>query len=206
MQFAAATPVDVDVVPPGVGPPFSDLPVDVGARRPRACVFVGGNDARKNLTFLHSFWPEAHRRLGLELHVIERSWTSTRRIDAPGGETPDGVVVHTDLDDAELAKRYADALCLLWPSHYEGYGLPLLEAMAVGTPFLSTDTGAARELAIERDQVLPLDAEVWMRQLESWCCEDPVELRQASMARARAATWRRSAEAMMAAIARSCSA
>ena len=88
-------------------------------------------------------------------------------------------------------------------SHYEGFGLPLLEAMAVGTPFLSTDTGAASELAITPDQVLPLCADAWINQLRHWCAADPIDLRSASMAKARTTTWARSAEALSASIERS---
>jgi glycosyltransferase involved in cell wall biosynthesis len=205
VRFAGAVPDRVDVVPPGVGPPFTTLPIDPAAPRRPACVFVGGDDVRKNLAFVTSFWPRVHAELGLELHVVARGWTSTRRTD-DADATADGITVHVDLDDAALARLYADALCLLWPSHYEGYGLPLLEAMAVGTPFLSSDTGAARELAIVPEQVLPLQADAWVDQLARWCETDPTDVREASIARARAATWARSAEALAVAIERTCAA
>jgi glycosyltransferase involved in cell wall biosynthesis len=179
--------------------------VDAGSPRSRSCVFVGGDDVRKNLAFLTSFWPRVHAELGLELHVVARGWSSTRR--TAGSEEPSaGITMHVDLDDASLARLYADALCLLWPSHYEGYGLPLLEAMAVGTPFLSSDTGAARELAVVAEQVLPLDADAWVEQLARWCRHDPVDVREASITAARAATWARSAEALAVSIERTCAA
>jgi glycosyltransferase involved in cell wall biosynthesis len=158
-------------------------------------VFIGGHDVRKNLAFLLSFWPQVHAALDLQLHVVARGWTSTRRLDPQ--RQVEGVTTHVDLDDDGVARLLANAMCLLWPSHYEGFGLPLLEAMAVGTPFLSTDTGAARELAITPDQVLPLCADAWIRQLRRWRAADPVDIRAASMDRARAATWTRSAEALI---------
>ncbi len=53
------------------------------------------------------------------------------------------------------------ASVLVWPSHYEGFGLPLLEAAALGTPFVSTESGAAPQLARRPWQIQPLDDDAW---------------------------------------------
>jgi len=50
------------------------------------------------------------------------------------------------VSDEELARLYVGASCLVMPSLYEGFGLPLLEAMAVGTPAVVSDILALREL------------------------------------------------------------
>ena len=47
----------------------------------------------------------------------------------------------------ELAELYRGAACLVQPSHYEGFGLPVLEAMACGTPVVALDEPALREVA-----------------------------------------------------------
>jgi glycosyltransferase involved in cell wall biosynthesis len=47
----------------------------------------------------------------------------------------------------ELAALYRGAACLVFPSRYEGFGLPLLEAMASGTPVVATEAGALPEVA-----------------------------------------------------------
>ena len=86
-------------------------------------------------------------------------------------------VFHDDPTDAELASSQR-ALCVLSPSHYEGYGLPLLEAMATGTPFLSSDTGAARDLAVDDGQVLELSEDAWLAQLRAWTGTDLSDIRQ----------------------------
>jgi glycosyltransferase involved in cell wall biosynthesis len=207
IRYTGARADRIDVIPPGVGAPFTDLDVDPARPRSPRCVFIGGYDVRKNLGFLWRMWPRVHAELGLELHVVARAWTSTRRIDGHStGDLPAGVVVHTDTDDTALADLLADSLCLLWPSHYEGYGLPLLEAMAVSTPFISSDTGAARELAVVAGQVLPLCPGQWFDQLRRWRTNDPVDLRRTSMDRARRATWSRSAEALVEAVERTAAA
>jgi len=187
----------IEVIPPGVGPPFDSFPLDDLERRPGTyCVLVGAHDARKNVDFLLSLWPDVYERLGLELHLTYRSLVTTRQVHDLEARRRPGVVVHADPSDADLARLYADALCLVWPSHYEGYGFPLLEAMSVGTPFLATDVGAAAELAVDPGrQILPLDPDRWRSRLEELHAEDTTGLRRASAGKARAMTWDAAADA-----------
>ena len=49
----------------------------------------------------------------------------------------------------ELVRLYQQASCLVFPSRYEGFGLPLLEAMACGTPVAALDDAALREVAAD---------------------------------------------------------
>lgn len=51
--------------------------------------------------------------------------------------------------DEDLPALYAGASCFLYPSLYEGFGLPVLEAMAVGCPVLTSDRGSLKEVAGE---------------------------------------------------------
>ncbi len=51
------------------------------------------------------------------------------------------------VDDEQLLALYRRALCLVFPSHYEGFGLPPLEAMAAGCPVISSSTSAMPEIA-----------------------------------------------------------
>lgn len=198
-------PSRLEVVPPGVGPPFNRWPLDdldaPDERAARYCVLVGAHDVRKNASFLLDLWPAVHERTGLQLHLTRRSVVTTRHEtrDARGP----GVVTHIDPTDDDLAALYAGALCLLWPSRYEGYGFPLLEAMAVGTPFLSTDVGAATELAVDpAEQVLPLDAEQWIERLVAWHASGVGHLRGPGIARARSQTWEHAAAVTVAVLER----
>jgi glycosyltransferase involved in cell wall biosynthesis len=176
-------------VPPGVGEPFTSQPLDgLDGRAGTYCVAVGLHDRRKRIDFLVALWPEVRRRTGLELHIATRS-TATTTV-ATSLDAVDGVVVHHDPDDDALARLYAGALCLLWPSSYEGYGFPLLEAMATGTPFLATDVGAAAELAVDvAQQVLEPAADRWVTRIAAWHEGGVTELRRASAAKAHGRSW-----------------
>jgi glycosyltransferase involved in cell wall biosynthesis len=52
-----------------------------------------------------------------------------------------------EVDDAELARLYRGARCVAYPSLYEGFGIPVLEAMACGAPVVTSRGGATEEVA-----------------------------------------------------------
>lgn len=59
------------------------------------------------------------------------------------------VLLTNRVSDAELAEYYSGCLALVMPSLYEGFGLPLIEAMGHGAPVITTNYGACREVAGE---------------------------------------------------------
>ena len=84
---------------------------------------------------------EAAARLGLELRVVgARGWGG---VEARGGN----VSWLGEVDDEELARQYRGALCVAYPSLYEGFGIPVLEAMACGAPVVTSAGGATEEVA-----------------------------------------------------------
>ena len=190
----------VSIIPPGVGHPFADWPDDAGDDRPAGyCMAVGAHDRRKNVRFLLDWWPKVHADLGIELIVTTRGSSNVRFSEDLGDVA--GVRVVTDPSDVELAGLYAGAMFLLWPSLAEGYGLPLLEAMAVGTPFLSTATGAAPDLAVDPRQILPLEPDRWTEALGRWHEEGVAGLRRSSRAAAMRFSWDAAAAAAASALA-----
>jgi glycosyltransferase involved in cell wall biosynthesis len=98
---------------------------------------VGTLEPRKNLARVI----EATARLDLELRVAgARGWGG---IDVRG----DGVTWLGEVDDGELARQYRGALCVAYPSLYEGFGIPVIEAMACGAPVVTSAGGATEEVA-----------------------------------------------------------
>jgi len=94
---------------------------------------VGTLEPRKNLAAA----VEAARSAGVELRVAGATgW---------GGVAVEGWV--GEPSDTELAALLRGARCLVYPSLYEGFGLPILEAMACGTPVVTSRGGATEEVA-----------------------------------------------------------
>ena len=169
----------IRVVPNGVDPVFTP---SGSALQGEYVLAVATLEPRKNLPRV----VDAARLAGVELRVVgARGW---------GGVEVSGWV--GEIPDADLAALYRAARCVVFASLYEGFGIPVLEAMASGTPVATSRGGATEEIAGGAAVLVdPLD----VRSIADGIAEAESrrdELVPLGLARAREFTWGRAADAV----------
>jgi glycosyltransferase involved in cell wall biosynthesis len=150
-------------------------------------LFLGTLEPRKNLPALVEAWQGLRRR-----HKIDLLLAGRRRTDCPPIPEEPGLRLLGEIPDEELRKLYSGALAFVYPSLYEGFGLPVLEAMQCGSCVIASravaETGGPA--AVYADSVEDL-TRAMLR-----AAEDPewrADRRAQSLARARDFSWERTA-------------
>ena len=207
VEIAAAyglRPESIDVVPLAAAPAFSPgpalaLPPHVPARY---LLHVGDVHVRRNLAVVVRAMTLARRRdrrfadVGLVLAGVRRDEADSLH----STETTNGASMLTFVGQADeplLLALYRSAAALVYPSRYEGFGLPLLEAMACGVPVIASRASCIPEVTGDAAVLLdPDDDEGWsatlIRVLEDEAYAS--ERRTAGLRRAAGFSWRRTAE------------
>lgn len=117
-------------------------------------------------------------------------------------ELRDRVVVTGYVDDADLSPIYSGARMFVYPSHYEGFGLPVLEAMRCGIPVVCSDTSSLPEVAGDAAlMVSPTDDDALCAALLRLHRDDALraELSRKALARAATFSWEKTVSATVAA-------
>lgn len=142
---------------------------------------VGTLEPRKNLARVE----EAARLLGKELRVVGAPGWGGVRIEGWVGR----------FSDDELAELYRGAACVVYPSLYEGFGLPIAEAMACGAPVVTSAGGGTEETAGGAAVLVdPRNSESIAAGIEEAIARRD-ELRRLGLERARAFSWDEAARA-----------
>ena len=120
----------------------------LGIRSPRYLLSLGSLEPRKNVGRLLTAWIRLKHELpeDLSLVVVGSKGASLVFKDAGIDRIPDGVHFAGYAKQEHLPALYSGALALVYPSLYEGFGLPPLEAMACGTPVITSNTTSLPEV------------------------------------------------------------
>src|SRR6185312_2648898 len=84
---------------------------------------------------------------GAELWIAGRRRADFKRADWKHMEELPGIKLLGEVPDAELPALFSSALAFVYPSLYEGFGLPILEAMQCGCPVITSDDPAIGEVS-----------------------------------------------------------
>jgi glycosyltransferase involved in cell wall biosynthesis len=168
-------------------------------------LFVGSEHPRKNL-------PDVLRAIAYLKRGGELDGARLVKVGAPGSaeapfRRPVAALVRAlalerdvhfagEVPDDALAAYYSGALCLVLPSAAEGFGLPLLEAMACGCPVVTSTAGALPEVAGGAALLVPAGDDRALRTAIATFLRNPAarrEFRERGLERARAFSWERTA-------------
>jgi glycosyltransferase involved in cell wall biosynthesis len=180
----------VRAVPLAASGVFSHLPDADLPQRP-FFLFVGTLEPRKNIAALIEAWSATRAETGADLIVAGR-----KRADFPHIARIEGLEFIGEVPDHELPRLYSRALAFVYPSHYEGFGLPVLEAMQCGCPVITSNDPAITEVsggvAVHTGTPLELASALRNIALNPALRDD---LRRAGLSRAGCFSWQRTARA-----------
>ncbi len=212
VRWLGVPPSRIDIAPHGVDHQrFRPLPPDQVTRfrqarglPERLALFVGTLEPRKNLpTLVEAFGRTRARSQGAWLVIAGgRGWhyqTLYRRIRELA--LTESVHLAGFVPNGELALWYNAATMFVYPSIYEGFGMPLLEAMACGTPVISSNVSAMPQVVGEAGLLVAPDDIEGLAEAMDHLFDDAdlrADLGRRGQARAAAYTWDATAQATVA--------
>ena len=163
---------------------------------------VGAIQPRKNLVRLIEAYADLRdarlqAKLPQLLLVGRRGWLYGETLDAVNRHSNDGDIRFTGyVRESDLPALYTDALCFVYPSYFEGFGLPVLEAMACGTPVVAGNRTSLPEVVGDAGLLVdPFDRSELARAIGRIIDDESLrhKLRARGLERAREFSWRETA-------------
>lgn len=211
MRFFDVDVRKIDVIHNGIGSEFSPGdPVEIELFRQqrdlpeRFLLFVGTLEPRKNLEMLvraFARWRAQASQIDQAVKLVlaggkgwyyDQIFATVRELNLDNEVLLPGFVASNELED-----WYRAAEGFVYPSRFEGFGLPLLEAMACGTPTLCSQAGSLLEIAGGAALTFALDDEIGLvAALDTLVSDEAVrrDLRQAGLVQASHFSWTKCAE------------
>jgi glycosyltransferase involved in cell wall biosynthesis len=179
-------------------------PLPAGLKRGRYALFVSTIEPRKGHQLIYNIWLRLlaeglPQKTGFKLVFVGRPGWKVDELVARLRNNPklqDTLVLLTHVTDDQLGALYRDAAFCLYPSAYEGYGLPIVEAFARGKAVLASNGGAIPEVVAGLSPCLdPHDEELWHSMLAKWISDPAAHAPYEAAIRRyfRPVTWRESA-------------
>ena len=130
-------------------------------------LYLGGADPRKRLMWaLQAWWTGAGSAATMVVCGLERGAHAQVRAGVPH-HLQERLVLAPFIDEDDMPRLLMRAVAVLYPSLYEGFGMPVIEAQAVGTRVLFSDVGSLGELKGPGAVVLPVDdLQAWVRTID----------------------------------------
>jgi glycosyltransferase involved in cell wall biosynthesis len=197
----------IAVVPLGVSDAFSPAEADAQCELPARVatpfvLHVGDLHERRNLPTLLDAVLESRRHFGvaqavsLVLAGVDRGVGDALCAIAEEADAADAVVKLGSVSETQLLALYRCASAVVYPSVYEGFGLPVLEAMACGTPVIASRAASIPEVVGDAGLLLdPGDGAAWAEAIVNVVNDEKrrTEMRDRGLARAAQFTWERTA-------------
>lgn len=158
----------------------------------RYALCMGINKPHKNLVFLLRVFSELSTDAKLVLAGKEDPRYPQVHEEARRLGLADRVLFLGEIPDTDLPALYNGAQAFVFPSLYEGFGLPMLEAMACGVPVVCSNTSSMPEIVGDAAITLgPQDADAWVAALTEVLEKEPLrtEMRKKGLERAEMYSW-----------------
>jgi len=164
MKFFSVASEKIKVIPYS-GNEFltKEIPVEIEEKIKRKYIgskkfflFTGSREPGKNIDFLYElmkYFPEYHLFI-----AGGKGWKTSY-------ENQNNITLVENLTNCELSVFYKYSLIFLYPSIYEGVGLPVFEAKYFGKPIICSDYPAAHEI-ISKDRLFPLEKNLWIDEIK----------------------------------------
>ncbi len=165
------------------------------------CIHVGTLQPRKNLGLLVEAWDILRARMDNPPQLLlagKKGWLYESLLQDVESRKLGNLVKFADyVERDDLPSLYSGALAMTFPSLYEGFGLPVLEAMSCGTPVLASTVSSIPEVVGDAGILLdPRDAAAWADTIQRVMQDGALreELSRKGLARAEQFTWEQCAQ------------